>query len=90
MMPDAQVEIEINNETDIINARCEIRKLIIDCLDLTSLARLQVITAVSELARNIYMYAGQWKNNRECRSLQPWKKRNKNCFCRQRPGNQEC
>ena len=55
-------EIIINEEMDIINARIRIRQLLDDCEQLCKLSiRIDVLTIVSELSRNIYKYAGKGK-----------------------------
>jgi serine/threonine-protein kinase RsbT len=52
-----KVEIEILTEVHILNARYEVKNFINTHLNFKLLERMQIITAVSELARNIYKYA---------------------------------
>ncbi len=56
--PIANVEVSIKSEIDIINVRLKIRKMVIENLNFSPLYRMHTLTAVSELTRNIYKYAG--------------------------------
>jgi len=57
----ADLVIPIVSESDILNARSMVREFIMDNLNFSPLDRMYALTAVSELARNIYKYAGQGK-----------------------------
>ncbi len=62
-MPDKNTEIEIpiSTEEHVISARGEVRNFIAEHLNFSPLERMHVLTAVSELARNIHNYAGSGK-----------------------------
>ena len=56
-MGETQGEIRIESEADIVTARTTVRQTATDLgFGLTDTTR--IVTAVSELARNIYLYAG--------------------------------
>lgn len=57
-------QLEITSETDIVRARTTIREVVTEVgFGITDITR--IVTAVSELARNVYVYAGigtmQWR-----------------------------
>ena len=55
-MTSEEGSLEISTETDIVTARTTIREVVTDLgFGLTDVTR--IVTAVSELARNIYLYA---------------------------------
>lgn len=56
--PITNVEVSIKSETDILDARLKIREMVIENLNFPPLYRMHTLTAVSELTRNIYKYAG--------------------------------
>lgn len=58
----SQFCVDINSEWDIVNARQQGRKMAKD-LGFGNVDQARITTAVSELARNIYLYA---KNGRIC------------------------
>ncbi len=56
------LEIPINGEIDIINARLQVRELLIKFENICSIStRIDILTIVSELSRNIYKYASNGK-----------------------------
>ena len=58
-MTEPHIEIPITDEQQILKARGEIRGFLMANFSFTGLERMYIITAVSELARNIYVHAGQ-------------------------------
>lgn len=60
-MTNPSLEITIASEEHILKARTKIRMFISNHLKFSLLERMHVLTAVSELTRNIYKYAGTGK-----------------------------
>lgn len=58
-MSEFDIDIEIAKEDDIIRARSELRKIIDEQLKFSTIDRMMVVTAASELARNILKYAAK-------------------------------
>ena len=54
-------EFNIESEADIINARDDVRNLIVENFNFSPLNRLHVLTVISELTRNIIKYANKGK-----------------------------
>ena len=66
-MGDVEGELQIESEADIVNVRTTLRQTATGLgFELTDTTR--IVTAVSELARNIYLYAGsgrvRWQTHR--------------------------
>ncbi len=67
--------LSITSESDIVTARTTIREVVTDCgFGLTDATR--IVTAVSELARNVYLYADEgemrWTIRRDNDSDREW------------------
>lgn len=56
-----RLEIKIANEADILKSRNKIRVFIMNNLHFSLLERMHALTALSELTRNIFKYAGEGK-----------------------------